>query len=451
MKIFVTLGFACIFYLLNQILIVRNDTSASVFSTVSPRTIHIGKSDESTTFIWSTASLVDNCTVNLGSDDYIVETYFKYAYDFYFYKLIVPNSISEKLDSYSIECTSNNQKIKKHFSVDLKESKNKLLLFGDFSTSKIGDSSNNQHTLKYKPNILKILEKDYKLVDSIWHLGDFAYDLFSNRGTRGLEFLSDIESVASHLPYIPVAGNHELRNNFHDFQAFFSSPLFFIRTIGPCKIFAINSEFDFFYMKPWMFPYKHAFLTYLKQKQLKWLKKELKSIDRETYPFVVVVAHKPLYCSKNQLSSMIMAVCELQASVMRETFEKILVNKKVDLGIFAHIHLYERTLPVKYQETIGEYKQKEFFVNPPAPIYVINGVAGNLESENIIFSVTDTPDPWTVTIKENLGYGVLTVHNKTHIQYEQFGFGESQWDDAFADNYHTKHLDDSFWIVKTNQ
>jgi hypothetical protein len=134
---------------------------------------------------------------------------------------------------------------------------------------------------------------------------------------------------------------------------------------------------------------------------------------------------------------------------MRSTFEPIFVKYKVDLGIFAHIHLYERTLPVKY--SILDQKDSSstsLFINPSSPIYVITGVAGNLESENIIFSITPTPDPWSATIKESLGYGLLTVHNSSHLQFEQFGFGETQWDDPFKDFYNSKRVDDSFWIIK---
>ena len=99
---------------------------------------------------------------------------------------------------------------------------------------------------------------------------------------------------------------------------------------------------------------------------------------------------------------------------------------------------------------MGKYQNISEFVNPKAPIYVVNGVAGNLESDDIVFDVTDTPDPWIVVIKENLEYGILDVVNRTHLKYGQIGFGESQWDSAFKDFYDTKRVDDYFWIVKNN-
>ena len=419
------------------------------FSGLVPRKVHISKSDTQTTFSWSVLAFADSCTLNILEKNFTLNRYSQYIYQNYFYHFAVPNLVTDQAEFYSISCENRNERQSRTFRINSKESLNKILIFGDFSTSRLGDKSNNQHASVFKGNILKYLENDVEGVDSIWHLGDFAYDLFSNSGARGLEFMSDIENVASYKPYISVSGNHEIRKNFHVFKSFFTDKLFFTRTIGPCKIIAISTEFDFFYMKPGMFPIKHSFLTYLKQKQLNWLKKELKGIDRKKFPFVVVVGHKPLYCSKNYDSSMIMAVCTLQAEVMRNTFESILVKYKVDLGIFAHIHLYERTYPVKFSQSDPAPADPSVYLNPSSPIYVISGVAGNLESENIIFTITSTPDPWTYTIKESLGYSLLTVANCTHLLFQHISFGESQWDDAFSDQYHTKRQEDYFWLIKS--
>ena len=419
------------------------------FSGIVPRMVHISKSDTQTSISWSILSFADFCTLTVLGTNYTMNRYSQYIYKNYFYHLTISNLVADQASFYSITCRNQHESQSRTFRINSKEALNKVLMFGDFSTSRLGDKSNSQHASVFKGNILKYLENDIEHVDSIWHLGDFAYDLFSNSGARGLEFMSDIENVASYKPYISVSGNHEIKKNFHVFKSFFTDKLFFTRTIGPCKIIAISSEFDFFYMKPAMFPIKHSFLIYLKQKQLSWLKKELKGIDRKKFPFVVVVGHKPLYCAKNYDSSMIMAVCTLQAEVMRSTFESIFVKYKVDLGIFAHIHLYERTYPVKFSQSDPPPANPSIYLNPSSPIYVISGVAGNLESENIIFTVTSTPDPWTYTIKESLGYSLLTVHNSSHLLFQHIAFGESQWDNAFADQYHTKRQEDYFWIIKT--
>jgi hypothetical protein len=423
-------------------------------SPLRPYNVHMTNSDRETTFLWSISIYPDFCTFTISSSNYTLAKYNQKLYYYYIYKITIPNSIVHSSPSYTISCHLNQDLSSRIFSLHYNiKNTNKILFLGDFSTSRIGDASNYQHTKTYKPNILTALVNDYDQVSEIWHLGDIAYDLFSLKGLRGEEFLMDLEPFASKIPYIAVVGNHEIKSLFRDYRSLFADGLYFSRTIGKSKIIAISSEFDFYFMKPFAFPYKHGYFQYLKQKQVAWLKRTLEEVDRKVTPWVVIVAHKPLYCSQNEESSMIMQVCTIQARVMRDAYEGIFIQYEVDLGIFAHIHLYERTLPVKYHETIVDYEHledTEVFYNPKAPIYVINGVAGNLEGENIVFSITETPDPWTVLIAENLGYGILTVHNNTHLEYTQYGFGYSQWDNAFIDWYPTKHVVDTFWIVKTS-
>ncbi len=45
--------------------------------------------------------------------------------------------------------------------------------------------------------------------DAILHVGDFGYDLDSDNGHVGDEFMRQIESVAAYVPYMTCAGNHE--------------------------------------------------------------------------------------------------------------------------------------------------------------------------------------------------------------------------------------------------
>lgn len=49
------------------------------------------------------------------------------------------------------------------------------------------------------------------LYDAILHVGDFAYDMSSENGVVGDEFMKQIESVAAYLPYMVCPGNHEER------------------------------------------------------------------------------------------------------------------------------------------------------------------------------------------------------------------------------------------------
>lgn len=42
-------------------------------------------------------------------------------------------------------------------------------------------------------------------------------------------------------------------------------------------------------------------------------------------------------------------------------------------------------------------------------------MAGNLENDSVVFNITDNPHPKSMIITENLGYGLMTIYNKTHI------------------------------------
>ncbi|PIO70063.1 hypothetical protein TELCIR_08095 [Teladorsagia circumcincta] len=47
-------------------------------------------------------------------------------------------------------------------------------------------------------------------IDMVMHVGDFAYNLDTDDGRVGDEFLRQIETVAAYVPYMTVVGNHEV-------------------------------------------------------------------------------------------------------------------------------------------------------------------------------------------------------------------------------------------------
>ncbi|KAK6013237.1 Ser/Thr phosphatase family protein, partial [Ostertagia ostertagi] len=55
--------------------------------------------------------------------------------------------------------------------------------------------------------------------DFIVHLGDIAYDLHTNNGETGDNFMNQLEPLLSKVPYMVIAGNHEDDGkNFTDYQ-----------------------------------------------------------------------------------------------------------------------------------------------------------------------------------------------------------------------------------------
>lgn len=47
------------------------------------------------------------------------------------------------------------------------------------------------------------------MYDAIIHVGDFAYDMDSENGTVGDEFMKQLEPIAAYVPYMVCPGNHE--------------------------------------------------------------------------------------------------------------------------------------------------------------------------------------------------------------------------------------------------
>lgn len=47
------------------------------------------------------------------------------------------------------------------------------------------------------------------MYDALIHVGDFAYDMDSNEGKTGDEFMNQLQSIAAYLPYMVCPGNHE--------------------------------------------------------------------------------------------------------------------------------------------------------------------------------------------------------------------------------------------------
>lgn len=459
-------------YLIGMILFSRNvkvdSTGSLAYSNVTPEQVHISYGDltehyATMLFTWSTLTEVDGCSFMLVTgrnkataykvDDHHAEiTTDKYSN--FIYKLKISKLNYNTDYTYNISCWLGSRTGTKSYNFRTPPGYAQnvtMLILADWATDHIGDLDNPQHTLTPKPDILEPLIKEEGFT-SVWHLGDIAYDLFSDNGKRGDRFLRTIEPVAASIPYMIAAGNHETKKKFSHLRMRFSFPtkeLWYSMKIGMAHVVVINTEYSLPENLDHL-QWKHEDFL----RQLKWLVRDLTQYSdvRKKYPWLIVMGHKPLYCSPNKYSEMINKVCLKQAPVIRAMFEEVFSMFKVDLYLCGHLHLYERSLPVREGEVIGDWnKDTRVFKNPSALIQVINGVAGNLEGKQVVFNITDTPEPYTAHISESLGFGKLTIHNKTHLHYEQLSFGQTQFDDMNEDLVSSRRVEDYFWIVKKDE
>lgn len=70
--------------------------------------------------------------------------------------------------------------------------------------------------------------------------------------------------------------------------------------------------------------------------QWHWLKEELRQVDREKTPWLIVLMHAPIYNSN--------MAHYMEGEAMRSVFESWFVHYKVDLVFAGHVHAYERSV-----------------------------------------------------------------------------------------------------------
>lgn len=264
----------------------------------------------------------------------------------------------------------------------------------------------------------------------------FNFFFFQENARVGDEFMRQIQPVAGYLPYMTCPGNHEEKYNFSNYQNRFSMPgspdaVMYSINIGPMHIISISTEVYYFInygIKPLVFQYD-------------WLEKDLLKANlpenREKQPWIVVMGHRPMYCSNTDSDD-----CTQHETLTRVGLpflhffglEDLFYNYGVDLEIWAHEHSYERLWPIyDYQILNGSYEEP--YVNPKAPVHFVTGSAGCKEG---IDNFNATRPAWSAFTSTDYGYTRLKAYNASHIYIEQVSDDK---DGAVID---------SFWLIKDN-
>jgi hypothetical protein len=289
----------------------------------------------------------------------------------------------------------------------------KVILFGD-----LGTGSNAKATRR-----LLEQEADLGAFDAVVHIGDIAYDLHDNYGEVGDHYLRMMQTVISRAPYMTIPGNHEVYNNATHYKARFQMPYteanqgtgyFFSFNLGPAHFVLLNTEIV---LDP-----SDANETL---NQMNWLKEDLAKAnqEREIRPWVIVGSHHPLYCSvdwriENYAKHKNNIDCGIDGLRMQKALEELFYENGVDMYFQAHVHNYERTSAIYKNQTIpSDFDSPNLTVNPKAPIYITSGNAGNSEGHND--KASTTPQDWSRYLSNDYGYGRITVHNSTHLHWEQ--------------------------------
>merc|ERR1712232_172246 len=128
-------------------------------------------------------------------------------------------------------------------------------------------------------------------------------------------------------------------------------------------------------------------LAFMSEAQLKWLAADLAKAGNASWK--IAYGHRPLYCSNTGGQDIPAGNTFLQLLA-----EEHFLKASVDLVVQGHVHDYERTLPLKHNKPTSNN-----YTSPDAPVYVVNGAAGNREKN-------DRPPadkPWNPVADPNAG------------------------------------------------
>ncbi|KAI6188915.1 Purple acid phosphatase [Aphelenchoides besseyi] len=265
--------------------------------------------------------------------------------------------------------------------------------------------------------------------DIVLHVGDLAYNLDTDDGMIGDEFMRQIEPVASTVIYQVTPGNHEYAQNFTHYVNRFTMPntdtnLWYSYDVGNVHFVSFSTEV-YFNLLDGFEPLKN---------QWNWLVQDLKkaNANRNQVPWIITLGHRPMYCSTDdsddcrRIESRIRTGIPLTHSYC---LEKLFYSQGVDLMVWAHEHTYERLWPV-YDRVVYNGTD-EPNVDPPAPVHVLSGSAGCQEYTDMFADA----GIWDAVRSNNYGFSHMHVFNSTHLHWQQIRATDGK-------------IEDDFWLIK---
>ncbi|XP_031250474.1 bifunctional purple acid phosphatase 26-like [Pistacia vera] len=246
---------------------------------------------------------------------------------------------------------------------------------------------------------------------TVLFVGDLSYAdryQYNDVGIRWDSWGRFVEQSAAYQPWIWSAGNHEIEympemGETIPFKSFLhryptpylasksSNPLWYAIRRASAHIIVLSSYSSFVkYTPQWM-----------------WLKDELKKVDREKTPWLIVLMHVPIYNS-NEAHFM-------EGESMRAVFESWFIKYRVDVIFAGHVHAYERSYRisnVRYNITSGE---RYPVADKSAPVYITVGDGGN--QEGLAGRFRDPQPDYSAFREASYGHSTLEIKNRTHAFY----------------------------------
>lgn len=288
----------------------------------------------------------------------------------------------------------------------------RVAIFGDMGKGEIDGSNEYNNFEPGSLNTTKQLIRDLKNIDIIFHIGDICYA--NGYLSQWDQFTSQIEPIASKVPYMIASGNHE--RDWPDSGSFYG----FMDSGGECGVLAetmfyvpTENKDKFWYSTDYgMFKFCIADTEHDWREgteQYAFIEHCLASADRQKQPWLIFLAHRVLGYS----SSAWYAIEGTSAEPMgRESLQKLWQKYKVDIAVFGHVHNYERTCPV-YQNICTNKETNYYNGTFSGTIHVVAGGAGASLSG---FSNIETQ--WSIYRDYDHGFIKLTALDHSNLLFE---------------------------------
>ncbi|PVD25438.1 hypothetical protein C0Q70_13094 [Pomacea canaliculata] len=188
--------------------------------------------------------------------------------------------------------------------------------------------------------------------------------------------------------------------------------MYFSWDIGPAHIISFNTEVY----------YNQYATTENIKRQYDWLEADLQKANlpanRAARPWVISMGHKPMYCSNEDNGEL----CFNPQNPIRNgsaafwpNLEDLFYKYGVDLQFYAHEHSYERLWPL-YKSKVCNGSSDKPYVNPPAPVHIIIGSAGDREGQT---KFQPKPSTWSAFRTDDYGFTVIEIISSTQLALKQ--------------------------------
>ncbi|XP_059648756.1 probable inactive purple acid phosphatase 1 [Cornus florida] len=288
----------------------------------------------------------------------------------------------------------------------------RVVIFGDMGKDEADGSNEYNNFQRGSLNTTKQLIEDLKNIDIVFHIGDICYA--NGYLSQWDQFTSQIEPIASTVPYMIASGNHE--RDWPGTGSFYGN----MDSGGECGVLAetmfyvpTENRAKFWYSTDYgMFRFCIADTEHDWREgteQYKFIEHCLATADRQKQPWLIFLAHRVLGYSSDSSYADEGSFAEPMG---RESLQKLWQKYKVDIAMYGHVHNYERICPI-YQN-ICTNEEKHYYKGTLNGTIHVNAGGGGAS----LSGFTSIKTHWSIFRDYDYGFVKLTAFDHSNLLFE---------------------------------